>query len=56
MTERCIVAKWKCPICKVKGRKWLSAYRARRNFQSHRKIYHPDKKVDPIIIKKKINR
>ena len=56
MTERCVFAKWKCPVCEAKGRRWLSPYRARRNFVAHCKKIHKNRDIKPIIIKKKLRR
>jgi len=43
------VAKWECPICHKKGKRWLNGWRARKYGRNHLSRYHKEYKVEPIL-------
>jgi len=43
------VAKWECPLCHKRGRRWLNVWKARKWGRKHLIKYHKEYKVEPIL-------
>ena len=44
------VAKWECPLCHKKGKKWQNRWKAKKYGKQHLHNYHKEYKLEPILI------